>query len=192
MGELPWRQLACPKGEGHCDPAILISVQVPEWGNTSSRKQGAQGPPGMTWRRDLEVRLPGPGTPYCRLGGWLGYAQDSGCCYLTMVRTLSIQETAQIRLKRHETGVLCSPLLSTEASRLRNGGAGSHTWVSGLCTLPTFPQAKAERPHHPSTRMAHSAINTLVRISFSDKPVPSWALKQPKREVRMRWLEKWF
>ena len=36
-GELPLRQLVCPKGAGHCDPAILISGQVPEWRNTSKR-----------------------------------------------------------------------------------------------------------------------------------------------------------
>ena len=146
LGELPWRQLACPKGEGHCDPAILISVQVPEWGNTSSRKWGAQGPPGMTWRRDLEVRLPGPGTPYCRLGGWLGYAQDSGCCYLTMIRTLSIQKTAQIRLKRHETGVLHSPLLSTEASRLRNGGQGVTHGSRASAPCPHFLRQRLKGP----------------------------------------------
>ena len=31
---------------------------------------GVQVPPGMTWRRDLGVRLPGPGTPDRRLGAW--------------------------------------------------------------------------------------------------------------------------
>lgn len=74
------RQLVCPNGAGHCDPAILISVgprvekHLKGGGGgaprPTSRKRGVQVPPGMTRRRDLGVRLPGPGTPDGRLGAW--------------------------------------------------------------------------------------------------------------------------
>ena len=115
-------------------------------GKHFEQEAGGAGTP----RHDMEERprseAPRARDPRLSAGGGVGYAQDSGCCYLTMVRTLSIQETAQIRLKRHETGVLCSPLLSTEASGLQNGGQGVTHGSRASAPCPHFLRQRLKGP----------------------------------------------
>lgn len=144
----------------------------------------------QTRRRDLGVRLPGQGP---QMVGW-----GPACTGLWMLPSEEWSGPCQSR-KQPKPGSRGMKLGSRRAAHCclqrppgcRMGGRVTH----GSPASPPCPHfsGKVERPHpSPSTRMAHSAINTSVRISFLRQASPQLETESPKEKSGLRWLEKWF